>query len=252
MLTLVDRAGPSRTTALITGESGTDRELVVRATHFSSSRNQEPFVSVNCMALNPGVLESELFGHEKGSFTGAAVMCRGRSEQVSGGTLFLGEVGELTPKLQVKLFRMLQECRFERVGGSEEIEVDIRIVAATDKNLMLLVQAETFREDLCYRPNVVHIPIPPLRKRRGDIPLLMAHSTEEAAREGSIPPKTFSTEALNHLSGYEWPGNVRQLQNVVEHCPVLMLGNVITLEDLPAEIHDGGAQFKNAMDLPPM
>ncbi len=252
MLALVDRAGPSRATVLITGESGTGKELVARAIHFSSPRSQEPFVSVNCMALNPGVLESELFGHEKGSFTGAVAMRRGRFEQASGGTLFLDEVGELTPELQVKLLRVLQERRFERVGGSEEIEVDIRIVAATNKDLMPLVQAGTFREALYSRLNVVHIPIPPLRERREDIPLLVAHFAEKAAKENGIPPKTFSTEALNHLSGYEWPGNIRQLQNVVERCLVLVPGDVITLEDLPAEIRDEEAQFKSAVDLLPV
>ncbi len=252
MLALVDRAGPSRATVLITGESGTGKELVARAIHFSSPRSQEPFVSVNCMALNPGVLESELFGHEKGSFTGAVAMRRGRFEQASGGTLFLDEVGGMTPELQVKLLRVLQERRFERVGGSEEIEVDIRIVAATNKDLMPLVQAGTFREDLYYRLNVVHIPIPPLRERREDIPLLVAHFAEKAAKENGIPPKTFSMEALNHLSGYEWPGNIRQLQNVVERCLVLVPGEVITLEDLPAEIRDEEAQFKSAVDLLPV
>ena len=250
--TLLDRVAPTDASVLITGESGTGKELVARAIHFSSPRSQEPFVSVNCMALNPGVLESELFGHEKGSFTGAVAMRRGRFEQASGGTLFLDEVGELTPELQVKLLRVLQERRFERVGGSEEIEVDIRIVAATNKDLMPLVQAGTFREDLYYRLNVVHIPIPPLRERREDIPLLVAHFAEKAAKENGIPPKTFSTEALNHLSGYEWPGNIRQLQNVVERCLVLVPGDVITLEDLPAEIRDEEAQFKSAVDLLPV
>lgn len=252
LLRNVREVSASSANVLITGESGTGKELVARAIHFSSPRSQEPFVSVNCMALNPGVLESELFGHEKGSFTGAVAMRRGRFEQASGGTLFLDEVGELTPELQVKLLRVLQERRFERVGGSEEIEVDIRIVAATNKDLMPLVQAGTFREDLYYRLNVVHIPIPPLRERREDIPLLVAHFAEKAAKENGIPPKTFSTEALNHLSGYEWPGNIRQLQNVVERCLVLVPGDVITLEDLPAEIRDEEAQFKSAVDLLPV
>ena len=248
LLRNVREVSASSANVLITGESGTGKELVARAIHFSSPRSQEPFVSVNCMALNPGVLESELFGHEKGSFTGAVAMRRGRFEQASGGTL----LGELTPELQVKLLRVLQERRFERVGGSEEIEVDIRIVAATNKDLMPLVQAGTFREDLYYRLNVVHIPIPPLRERREDIPLLVAHFAEKAAKENGIPPKTFSTEALNHLSGYEWPGNIRQLQNVVERCLVLVPGDVITLEDLPAEIRDEEAQFKSAVDLLPV
>ena len=228
----------STSTVLVTGESGTGKELVARAIHFSSPRSQEPFVSVNCMALNPGVLESELFGHEKGSFTGAVAMRRGRFEQASGGTLFLDEVGELTPELQVKLLRVLQERRFERVGGSEEIEVDIRIVAATNKDLMPLVQAGTFREDLYYRLNVVHIPIPPLRERREDIPLLVAHFAEKAAKENGIPPKTFSTEALNHLSGYEWPGNIRQLKNVAEQISAVEETRLITGEIIKKYLPD--------------
>lgn len=252
MLDLVDRAAPSRATVLITGESGTGKELVARAIHFSSPRNQAPFVSVNCMALNPGVLESELFGHEKGSFTGAVAMRRGRFEQADGGTLFLDEVGELTPELQVKLLRVLQERRFERVGGTEEIEVNIRVVAATNKDLFSLVQTGHFREDLYYRLNVVHIPIPPLRERREDIPLLVAHFAEKIARENTVPVKTFSTQALNYLTGYEWPGNIRQVQNVVERCMVLVPGEIITLEDLPSEIRDEEAQFKSAVDLLPV
>ena len=252
MLDLVDRAAPSRATVLITGESGTGKELVARAIHFSSPRDQAPFVSVNCMALNPGVLESELFGHEKGSFTGAVAMRRGRFEQADGGTLFLDEVGELTPELQVKLLRVLQERRFERVGGTEEIEVNIRVVAATNKDLFPLVQSGHFREDLYYRLNVVHIPIPPLRERREDIPLLVAHFAEKVARENNIPVKTFSTQALNYLTGYEWTGNIRQVQNVVERCMVLVPGEIITLEDLPPEIRDEEAQFKSAVDLLPV
>ena len=252
MLTLVDRAAPSRATVLISGESGTGKELVARAIHFSSPRSQEPFVSVNCMALNPGVLESELFGHEKGSFTGAVALRRGRFEQASGGTLFLDEIGELTPELQVKLLRVLQERRFERVGGSEEIEVDIRVVAATNKDLFAQVQAGSFREDLYYRLNVVHIPLPPLRERREDIPLLVAHFAEKSCKENGIEPKTLSTEALNYLVAYEWPGNIRQLQNVVERCVVLVPGTQIGLDDLPPEIRDEEAQFKSAVDLLPV
>ena len=252
MLQLVDRAAPSRATVLITGESGTGKELVARAIHFSSPRSQQPFVSVNCMALNPGVLESELFGHEKGSFTGAVALRRGRFEQADGGTLFLDEVGELSLELQVKLLRVLQERRFERVGGSEEVEVDIRVVAATNKDLLPMVQAGTFREDLYYRLNVVHVPMPPLRERREDIPLLVAHFAEKSCRENGIAAKTFSNEALNYLTGYEWPGNIRQLQNVVERCLVLVPGPVIGLDNLPPEIRDEDAQFKSAVDLLPV
>ena len=174
-LNIVDRVSASRSTVLITGESGTGKELVARAIHFSSPRKEAPFVTVNCMAFNAGVLESELFGHEKGSFTGAVAMRRGRFEQADHGTLFLDEIGELTPDLQVKLLRVLQERTFERVGGTEPVSVDIRVVAATNKDLAKLVEEGKFREDLFYRLNVVQIPIPPLRERREDIPLLVAH-----------------------------------------------------------------------------
>ena len=252
VLTMVERAAPSRSTVLITGESGTGKELVARAIHVTSPRKEGPFVSVNCMALNPGVLESELFGHEKGSFTGAVAMRRGRFEQADGGTLFLDEIAELTPDLQVKLLRVLQERRFERVGGGEEIEVDIRVVAATNKDLQHLVDAGTFRDDLFYRLNVVEIPLPPLRERREDIPLLVAHFTETLAEENNVPPKAFSTEALNYLTGYEWPGNIRQLQNVVERCLVLVQGDSIQVDHLPPEIRDEEAQFKSAVDLLPV
>ncbi len=252
VLNMVERAAPSRSTVLITGESGTGKELVARAVHVSSPRKEGPFVSVNCMALNPGILESELFGHEKGSFTGATAMRRGRFEQANGGTLFLDEIAELTPDLQVKLLRVLQEKRFERVGGGDEIEVDIRVVAATNKNLLEYVEKGLFRDDLYYRLNVVQVHLPPLRERREDIPLLVAHFSESFAAENEIPPKTFSTEALNYLIGYEWPGNIRQLQNIVERCTVLIQQPVIDVESLPAEIRDEESQFKSAVDLLPV
>ncbi|MBQ9537187.1 MAG: sigma-54-dependent Fis family transcriptional regulator [Desulfovibrionaceae bacterium] len=251
VLALVDRAAPSRSTVLIAGESGTGKELVARAIHFASPRRDKPFVSVNCMALNAGVLESELFGHEKGSFTGAVAMRRGRFEQADGGTLFLDEIGELSLDLQVKLLRVLQERRFERVGGTEEISVDIRVVAATNKDLTKLVALGQFREDLYYRLNVVQITLPPLRERREDIPLLVAHFVDKVLEENSMGKKSFSNEALNYLTGYEWPGNIRQLQNVVESCLVLVPTTIITVDDLPAEIRDEESQFKSAVDLLP-
>ena len=252
VLVMVERAAPSRSTVLISGESGTGKELVARAIHYASPRKDKPFISVNCMALNPGVLESELFGHEKGSFTGAVALRRGRFEQADGGTLFLDEVGELTPDLQVKLRRVLQERKCERVGGGEEIEVDIRVVAASNKDLAALVERGAFREDLFYRLNVVQIPLPPLRERREDIPLLVEHFVENVCADDNLPPKTFSTEALNYLTGYEWPGNIRQLENVVESCLVLVPGATIGVDDLPAEIRDEEAQFKSAVDLLPV
>jgi len=252
VLELVERAAPSRSTVLITGESGTGKELVAKAIHFASPRKDGPFITVNCMALNPGVLESELFGHEKGSFTGAVAKRRGRFEMAHGGTLFLDEIGELSADLQVKLLRVLQERVFERVGGTESVEVDIRVVAATNKMLEGAVAAGTFREDLFYRLNVVRIDMPALRERREDIPFLTGHFLRKSALENEKGAKNFSPEAMDALIGYEWPGNVRQLQNVVERCVVLAGGDTITLADLPAEIRDEETQYKSAVDLLPV
>jgi two-component system NtrC family response regulator len=252
VLDLVMRAAPTRSTVLITGESGTGKELVAKALHYSSPRKDGAFVSVNCMAFNPGVLESELFGHEKGSFTGAVARRRGRFELADGGTLFLDEVGELSADLQVKLLRVLQERKFERVGGSESIDVDIRIVAASNRDLREAVNQGEFREDLFYRLNVVHVEMPPLRERREDVPLLAMHFLERYARENSKTFIGFSPEAVEYLSAYEWPGNVRQLQNVVERCVVLAASEQIEVEDLPAEIKDEESQYKSAVDLLPV
>lgn len=252
VLTLVDRAAPSKSSVLISGESGTGKELVARAIHFASPRKDGPFVSVNCMALNPGVLESELFGHEKGSFTGAVAMRRGRFELADGGTLFLDEIGELSHDMQVKLLRVLQERKFERVGGAEEIHVDIRVVTATNKDLQAEVERGSFREDLYYRLNVVHLVLPPLRERREDIPLLVAHFAEKMIRENGLAPKAFTPEALDFLCGYEWPGNIRQLENMVERCMVMAPSDRIEVQDLPPEIRDEDSQLKSAVDLLPV
>ena len=252
VLQLVDRAAPTKSNVLITGESGTGKELVARALHFASPRKNGPFVSVNCMALNPGVLESELFGHEKGSFTGAVAMRRGRFELASGGTLFLDEIGELSHDMQIKLLRVLQERKFERVGGTEEVEVDIRVVTATNKDLQQEVEKGNFREDLYYRLNVVHMTLPPLRERREDIPLLLAHFVEKIATENGLPRKKIRPEALEYLSGYEWPGNIRQLENIVERCMVMVSGDTIAVADLPPEVKDDEAQLKNALDMLPV
>lgn len=252
VLSLVDKAAPTKTNVLITGESGTGKELVARAIHFASPRKNGPFISVNCMALNPGVLESELFGHEKGSFTGAVAMRRGRFELANDGTLFLDEIGELSHDMQVKLLRVLQERKFERVGGTEEIEVDIRVVTATNKDLQAEVEKGNFREDLYYRLNVVHMILPPLRERREDIPLLISHFVEKIASDNNLPRKKISPEALDYLSGYEWPGNIRQLENVVERCMVMVGGDTIMVSDLPPEVKDDEAQLKNALDMLPV
>jgi two-component system NtrC family response regulator len=252
VLALVDKAAPSKSNVLISGESGTGKELVARAIHFASPRKGGPFISVNCMALNPGVLESELFGHEKGSFTGAVAMRRGRFELANNGTLFLDEIGELSHDMQVKLLRVLQEHRFERVGGAEEIEVDIRVVTATNKDLQQEVEKGNFREDLYYRLNVVHVLLPPLRERREDIPLLLAHFVDKIAAENNLPRKSISPEALDYLSGYEWPGNIRQLENIAERCMVMVSGETITVGDLPPEVKDDESQLKNALDMLPV
>jgi len=251
VLEMILRAAPSKSTVLISGESGTGKELVARAIHLASPRKDQPFVSVNCMSLNLGVLESELFGHEKGSFTGAVARRRGRFELADGGTLFLDEIGELSHDLQVKLLRVLQERRFERVGGVEPIEVDIRVVAATNKNLPNAVTEGTFREDLYYRLNVVHIELPPLRERREDVPLLALHFLQKFARENQKSFKGFSPEALDYLQGFDWPGNVRQLENAIERSVVLADADTIGMDDLPAEIRDEEAQYKSAVDMLP-
>jgi two-component system NtrC family response regulator len=252
VLSLVDKAAPTKSNVLISGESGTGKEMVARAIHFASPRKNGPFISVNCMALNAGILESELFGHEKGSFTGAVAMRRGRFELAGGGTLFLDEIGELSHDMQVKLLRVLQERRFERVGGTEEIEVDIRVVTATNKDLQQEVEKGNFREDLYYRLNVIQMTLPPLRERREDIPLLLAHFLKKNATDNQLPHKNISPEALDYLSGYEWPGNIRQLENVVERCMIMASGDVITVGDLPPELKDDESQLKNALDLLPV
>ncbi len=251
VLEMVAKAGPTKSTVLICGESGTGKELVARALHHASPRAAGSFISVNCMALNPGVLESELFGHEKGSFTGAVARRRGRFEMADKGTLFLDEIGELTPDLQVKLLRVLQERTFERVGGAEPVEVDIRIITATNKDLQLAVAEGRFREDLYYRLNVVRLDLPPLRERREDIPLLASHFLDKYAKENTKAVASFSAGAMDYLTSYEWPGNVRQLENVVERCVVLAHGTAIEVEDLPPEIKDEEAQYKSAVDLLP-
>ena len=250
---MVERAAPGRTTVLITGESGTGKELVARAVHLGSPRKDKPFVVVECAALTGDALEKELFGQETDSSAVTPAIRRGRVEQADGGTLFLDDMTALTPDLQVKLLRLLQDRRFERVGGSTPIEVDVRFVMATNTDLAKKVEEGTFREDLYYRVNVVQIHLPPLRERREDIPLLVAHFVAKFTADNNMKQqKSFSTQALNYLTGYGWPGNIRQLENVVESCMVLVPGNVIEEENLPAEIRDEESQFKSAVDLLPV
>ncbi len=216
----VRRVSPARTTVLISGESGTGKELVAHAIHQSSPFKSSPFIKVNCAALAPTLLESELFGHEKGSFTGATQRKVGRFEMAHGGTLFLDEISEIPLDLQVKLLRVLQERELERVGGNQTIQVDIRLIVATNRDLKEKVSNGTFREDLFYRLNVVNIHVPPLREREGDIPLLAGHFLERFSRQMGKPPKHLTAASLKILEAYPWPGNVRELQNLLERAVV--------------------------------
>ena len=241
VLVMVDRAAPSRSTVLITGESGTGKELVARAIHYASPRKEKPFVSVNCMALNPGVLESELFGHEKGSFTGAVAMRRGRFEQADGGTLFLDEIAELTPDLQVKLLRVIQEGEVTRIGGTKTLHVDVRIIAATNRDLWQQVQEGKFRQDLYYRLNVINIEVPPLRERRDDVIPLAVHFIEKYNQKYS-KHKELSMELGKILRSLDWLGNIRELENLIENMVVLVQRDVLYPEDLPPRYRQSGAE----------
>ena len=251
VLDMIGKVAPSNSNVLITGESGTGKELIAKSLHYGSNRKSGPFTSINCMAFNPGVLESELFGHEKGAFTGATVKKRGRFEAADTGTLFLDEIGELAPELQVKLLRVLQERSFERVGGTKPIHVDIRLITATNKNLHKEVAAGNFREDLFYRLNVVNIHIPPLRERGEDIPLLAFHFLQKFSKQNAKEIHGFSQEAMQALSAYDWPGNVRQLENIVERSVVFCQNSLVGYDDLPDELKEETAQFKSAADLLP-
>jgi DNA-binding NtrC family response regulator len=233
---VVAQVAPARASVLITGESGTGKELVTSALHERSKRRDGPFVKLHCAALAETLLESELFGHEKGAFTGAIARREGRFEQADGGTLFLDEIGEISPAVQVKLLRFLQEHEFERVGGSKTIRVNVRIIAATNRDLAAAVRQGTFREDLYYRLNVVSIEMPALRERPSDIPLLAAHFLERYAAENEKELAGFSDGALEALAGYPWPGNVRELENAVERAVVLSPGPRIERDALPSAV----------------
>jgi two-component system, NtrC family, response regulator len=231
----IQKVAPSNATVLIEGESGTGKELVAKSIHFNSPRRESPFVAVNCSALAESLLESELFGHEKGAFTGAVSSKKGRFELAHGGTLFLDEIGELSLNLQVKLLRVLQEKTFERVGGVRSVAVDIRVIAATNRNLKEQMTAGRFRDDLYYRLNVVHIAIPPMRERREDIRLLVNHFIKKYSGERkSAPPVQGVAQDVDRLFyEYDWPGNVRELENVIERVMILCPNEIITSDDLP-------------------
>jgi transcriptional regulator with GAF, ATPase, and Fis domain len=225
----VAKTAPSSGRVLITGENGTGKELVARAIHEHSKRSDGPFVKLNCAAIPSELIESELFGHEKGAFTGATQQRRGKFELADGGTLFLDEVGDMNPSAQAKVLRVLQENELERVGGAETIKVDVRVVAATNKDLQAEIAAGRFREDLFYRLNVVPIHLPPLRQRREDIPLLIEHFAAKLSAEHGRPPRRFTPEAVQRLSQYSWPGNVRELKNLVERILIMTEGETVSL-----------------------
>lgn len=236
ILDVVNKVADSNATVLITGESGTGKELIANALHFGSNRNNKPYVKVNCGALPENLLESELFGHERGAFTGAVSKKIGRFELADGGTLFLDEVGELTHSIQVKLLRVLQEKEFERVGGTDTIKVDVRILAATNRNLLEMVKKGEFREDLFYRLNVIPIEIPPLRDRKEEIPSLVDFFVNRYSTNIKKGEIKFSDEALEALVNYKWKGNIRELENFIERLIILNDGKIIKIPDLPKEI----------------
>lgn len=233
VLSTVSRVADTQAPILIRGESGTGKEVIAKVLHFNSSRSSKPFIAVNCAALNENLLESELFGHEKGAFTGADRQHKGRFEAANGGTIFLDEIGDISPATQVKLLRVLQEHQIQRVGGTETIDIDVRVIAATNKNLEEAIHNKTFREDLFYRLNVITIEIPPLRKRREDIRPLLEHFLAKFSKDHKRKKLNFSKEAWETLLRYDFPGNVRELENIVQRAVILSRSELITTDDLP-------------------
>ncbi|WML36062.1 sigma-54 dependent transcriptional regulator [Clostridium sp. OS1-26] len=236
VIDLIKQVADSKTTIMIYGETGTGKELAAKAIYSLSDRKDKPFIKVNCAAIPETLLESELFGYEKGAFTGATISKPGRFELADGGTIFLDEIGDITPLMQVKLLRVLQEKEFERLGGTKTIKVDVRIIAATNKDLSEMVKKEKFRQDLYYRLNVVPIKLPPLRERKEDIPLLAEYFLLKSSSISGKSKKDMSQEAVERLMYYNWPGNIRELENVIERCVVIKHGELIGLEDLPEYI----------------
>ncbi|MFH0843855.1 MAG: sigma-54 dependent transcriptional regulator [Pseudomonadota bacterium] len=248
---MIGKVAQSKASVLITGTSGTGKELIAKAIHYNSPRKNRPFISVNCGALTETLLESELFGHDKGAFTGAIAMKKGRFELADGGTLFLDEVGEMPPPLQVKLLRVLQEMEFERVGGTRTIKVDVRVLSASNRNIKEDVSRDLFREDLFYRLNVIHIEVPPLRERSEDIRLLVNHFIDKYRQDEGEAKISLSPETWKAFYNYSWPGNIRELENVIERAVVLNTGGVIGVADLPSEFSGKQEELDIEGFLPP-
>ncbi len=252
VLETVRQVAPSRANVLIQGETGTGKELIARAIHQLSPRAKAPLVTVHCAALPSNLLESELFGHEKGAFTGATEQRVGRFELADGGSLFLDEIGEIDPALQVKLLRVLEERNFERVGGRETLDVDVRLIAATNKDLKALSDEGRFREDLYYRLNVVTVTLPPLRERREDIPLLLQHFLQAFNQENGKAIEGFTSDCMNALVNYDWPGNIRELRNAIERMVVLARQERLTVRDVPPHMRAADDEPKALPVLPDM
>lgn len=252
MMQIINQVAPTKASVLITGESGTGKELVADAIVALSDRKDKPFIKVHCASLSESLLESELFGHEKGAFTGASSQKKGRFELADGGTIFLDEIGEIDMSTQVKILRVLQEREFERVGGEKTIRVDVRLIAATNRDLASEVKKGNFREDLFYRLNVVHIEVPPLRERKEDIELLTINFLDEFNKEDGRKIEGISPQARRALLNYDWPGNIRELKNCIESSVVLAKGNIIQLEDLPPQVtqKEGEAKSSITINLP--
>ncbi|MGZ6124269.1 MAG: sigma-54 dependent transcriptional regulator, partial [Myxococcales bacterium] len=248
---VVRQAAPTKATVLILGESGTGKEIIAHALHEESPRRDKPFVKVSCAALSETLLESELFGHERGSFTGAIGRKEGRFELADGGTLFLDEIGEISPATQIKLLRVLQTKEFERVGGTQTVKVDVRLVAATNRDLAAEVKAGKFREDLYYRLNVVAVTLPPLRRRKGDLPALASHFIEKYAKLYGKDVRGLGSGTLNALLAHDWPGNVRELENAIERAVVLAQGREIGADDLPPSLRGARPDRREAGSLIP-
>jgi len=242
---LIERVADTDSTVLITGESGTGKELIAKAIHYNSYRRDKPMIVINCGAIPEELLESELFGHEKGAFTGAHKMRVGRFEMANGGTIFLDEIGDMSPNLQVKLLRILQEQKFERVGGTRTLEIDVRIIAATNKNLINAVNKGKFRQDLYYRLNVIPMKVPPLRMRKSDIPLLVEFFVAKFNKQKQKHISGFTKQAMNALMEYSWPGNVRELENLVERLVILASDDKIDLDDVPDSIKGKGDKVES-------